>query len=852
MPAESMDCGLDATGVRADLHCHSNASSEAGEAVLGAINCPESFSDPHDVYAQAKSRGMDFVTITDHDSIAGVERLALRPDVLSGEEVTCYFPEDRCKMHVLVWGITREDHDALQQTAHDIYDVARYIEGRRIAHAVAHPLYRQNDKLERWHVERLLLMFKGFEVLNGSHSLLHREAFEPLLDELTPSRIEELSRKHAIEPRWPQPWMKARTGGSDDHGLLNVGRTWTRFPADTRSIDQLLECLRQGRCAAGGEAGSSLKLAHNFYSIAIRYSSRRLAGGGNATLLRAMTGEQRLRKRDLVKVAVCSTVGAIGRRIRRPFCSRLRRASGSQLLSSLLVKSARRRLTSSPTLRLSLREGRSPLAEHEAMFAMIRGLDADATRGIVDSVAAALAEGRIGPVFDALSAVAGQQFFLLPYYFSLFHQNRERHVFGRVTGRDRTPSSERLKLGVFTDAFDQTRGAGRLVRMLGAEAASAGRSLLVHTCSATASHEARWRKNFAPLATIPMPGDASLSVALPPLAQIMEWADRQQFDAIHVHTPGPIGLCGMLVASMLRVPLLATYHTDLPAYVHDNTGDHRLTAAAESFQRWFYGRPDRVLCRSRWDEERLPAAGIAADKLCVLPPCVDTQLFHPRYRDVCVWADRRVSQPFRLLYSGRVGPEKNLELLAEVFERLCRHRRDVALIVAGDGPGLPGLRQRLGELPAYFPGRQDDAQLATLYASSDLLLFPSRTDTQGQVVLEAQACGLPVLVGDRAGAREAMDDAVTGLVLPADDADRWAAQIDALLNDEPRRQRMARTASQRVARCSPARTFDAYWEQHVRAAREAAARHASAVPSPSQSRPASRSHVLPFTEELSR
>src|SRR4029079_11518189 len=107
-----------------------------------------------------------------------------RGNVLVGEELTCWFPEDRCKLHVLIWGITRAQHEDLQKRADSVYQVAEYIENHRIAHAVAHPIYRQNDKLERWHLERLLLLFKGFEALNGAHSPLHREAFEPMLDKL--------------------------------------------------------------------------------------------------------------------------------------------------------------------------------------------------------------------------------------------------------------------------------------------------------------------------------------------------------------------------------------------------------------------------------------------------------------------------------------------------------------------------------------------------------------------------------------------------------------------------------------------------------------------------------------------
>ena len=156
--------------VRADLHCHSMASNEADEALLNAINCPESYSEPVEVYEQAKRRGMNFVTITDHDSIEGVVPLLSRPDVIVGEEVTCFFPEDRCKIHLLVWGLTRADHDAMQAVADDIYKVAEYVEEHQLAHSVAHPVYRQNDVLERWHLERLALLFKGFECLNGAHS----------------------------------------------------------------------------------------------------------------------------------------------------------------------------------------------------------------------------------------------------------------------------------------------------------------------------------------------------------------------------------------------------------------------------------------------------------------------------------------------------------------------------------------------------------------------------------------------------------------------------------------------------------------------------------------------------------
>jgi len=128
------------------------------------------------------------------------------------------------------------------------------------------------------------------------------------------------------------------------------------------------------------------------------------------------------------------------------------------------------------------------------------------------------------------------------------------------------------------------------------------------------------------------------------------------------------------------------------------------------------------------------------------------------------------------------------------------------------------MKKALEGLPVYFLGYQNDQSLPGLYASSDLFVFPSKTDTLGQVVIESQAAGLPVLVSDCGGPQEVMDDGITGLVLPAENPQVWTDAIDGLLNDEPRRARMSRTASQRMARFSLGKTFEAFWEEHVTAA----------------------------------
>jgi len=820
---------------RIDLHCHSIASSLTAEAVLNAIHCPECYSDPLDVYAQAKRRGMDLVAITDHDTIKGATSIGHLSDVIIGEELTCWFPEDQCKMHVLVYGISADDHARLQGMAKDIYEVARFIEEKRIAHSVAHPIYRQNDRLERWHLERLLLLFKGFECLNGAHSPLHREAFEPLLEWLSEREIEKLSARHNLAPRWPVPWVKARTGGSDDHGLLNVGRTWTEFAPDVDTPAKVLDALREGTCRPGGESGSSAKLAHTFYSVAVRYYGRHIMSPGmkanlTTTLLRAIVGETEApTKLQMAKMALKGKMKRIASGIIRPFSRRKNEEDGTSLLKGLFLRSFKKRLGEHPKLREAMAAGFPPLGEHEEMMRLINWVNRDVVRGMAAAIGKSIDEASFTGLFEAIAAILAQQFVLVPYYFSLFHQNKERHLLRKLTGQLKPPGEDTLKVGLFTDTLDEANGVGRFLRDMGEQSARLGRSLTIHTSSRSPRYEMACRKNFTPLLTMPLPCYAELQVSLPPILEIMEWADQQQFDVIHVSTPGPMGLCGLLVAKMLRVPLVGTYHTDFPAYAEKLTGDHRIANGTRAFIEWFYRQLASVFSRSRAYELSLRELGVEGDKIETLSPGVDSEKFSPAKRDDSLWQRLGVKEPRRLLCCGRVSVEKNLEMLADAFEQLCQGRRDAALVVVGEGPHLEAMKSRLTKLPVYFVGGQPDTELATIYASSDLLLFPSMTDTLGQVVLEAQASGLPALVSTRGGPRELVEHQGTGLVISGTDVRAWAAAIGKLLNDEPRRARMATAAAERMSRYSLRKTFDQFWEKHLRAAGEESIEHAEIV-----------------------
>ena len=155
---------------RCDLHIHSRCSERSEEWLFRRFEFPDSYSEPRDLHRELKSRGMDFVTITDHDTIAGCLQIADLPDTFLSEQITTYFPQDPCKINLLAWGISEAQHSEISKLRENIFDLQRYLQGEQIIHAVAHPLYSINGKLESSHLERFILLFKHFEGLNRRNS----------------------------------------------------------------------------------------------------------------------------------------------------------------------------------------------------------------------------------------------------------------------------------------------------------------------------------------------------------------------------------------------------------------------------------------------------------------------------------------------------------------------------------------------------------------------------------------------------------------------------------------------------------------------------------------------------------
>jgi glycosyltransferase involved in cell wall biosynthesis len=278
---------------------------------------------------------------------------------------------------------------------------------------------------------------------------------------------------------------------------------------------------------------------------------------------------------------------------------------------------------------------------------------------------------------------------------------------------------------------------------------------------------------------MPIPRYPQLKLGLPARrALVRSWSYRRP-DLVHIATEGPLGWSALQAARQLRLPVSSDFRTNFHSY-SSHYGLGWLKKPIAAYLRRFHNQAGLTM---------VPTRALAADlinlgfeRVRVVGRGIDTQLFHPARRHEPLrrqWgaaADDTV-----LLAVGRLAAEKNLDLVVRTHEvmRLCNPR--TRLVLAGDGPMRSALAQRCPD--AIFMGQCSHEELAGCYASADLLLFPSLTETFGNVTLEAMASGLPVLAFDVAAAGQWVVHGRTGWLVRAGDSDAYLDQAVALATD---------------------------------------------------------------------
>jgi glycosyltransferase involved in cell wall biosynthesis/predicted metal-dependent phosphoesterase TrpH len=696
---------MNGSTTRVDMHCHSTASDVSKLGVQRALGLPECATPPEEVYELAKRRGMDFVTITDHDTIEGVLTIADRLDVFVSEELTAHFRGEPQAVHVLCYGITVEDHEWLQANSGDVELCAMYLYDREIACALAHPYYAVGAPLTARHRRRLAELFDIWETRNGS-------------------RAHELNRPAAV---YVATLDGTGIGGSDDHAGVDIGRTWTEAPA-AATPEEFLAHMRSGRVTAKGKQGSAAKWAHSAIALAAR-SLGDHEGEGEALTpdpRRVMTMAQRVLTEGDARHG--ATDGD------------LNPADARCLLGAWLSAMELDHLDAKGLISYMQEDDFS----HSDLYRQACRLHERKLRAAVErAVQAATSDGRESEVGAAAAGVFDSCIAAIPYAPATAFLAKEQAKLDT-----RAEDGEPPRVAIVADGIGSTHGVSRTIEEIRTRGVASFEIEVVAT-------DPDVDRRLSAVGELDVPFYPGLRIGVPSLAAAVQTLAEGAFDVIHVCSPGPAGIAGVLLAKALGLPLVGSYHTELTAYAELRAGKPQVTAAMEMAVGALYNACDLVLSPSPASDEALAAMGVAGEKVLRWDRGVDTSRFDPALRDETLatsWtsggatpgasangasertpgaspgATREDHKQVNVLYAGRITREKGAELLAEAFLAARAVDPRLHLVLAGGGPEQERVRERVGQHTTFL-GWLHGAELAKVYASADVFLFPSVTDT---------------------------------------------------------------------------------------------------------------------------
>jgi len=744
-----------------DLHVHSEHSEHPADWFLQRIGAAESYTDPFYVYQTAKERGMTFVTITDHNRISGSLLLKEKypADVFTGVESTVYFPEDGCKVHILVYDLTQKQFDEIQAIRKDIYAFRDFVISEKLPYSVAHATYSVNKRLNITHVERLLLLFDVFEGVNGGRNFYNNSVWMRCITNLTSDQISDLYTKYHIEPVSADPWIKGITGGSDDHAGFFIGQTFTRGEANSPA--EFLAQLKAKKTFAEGRHNDYKGLAFTIYKIAYDYSKQKSSGIANP-LFKEITSNFFERKAP-------------------PKLSRF----------NLYAIFNKKKIAEDPikekVYALLDTIEKSKQSDIDTQF----GLIYSGITGIVDTlflefVRKILLNVDKGDFFNLLNSFTGilpSVFLSLPFFSTLRVMYDNRPLLNQIKRDFGIDNDIEKKILWFTDTYDDLNGVSFTLKNIIATAKKMDKNIKLITCvSNIEPADEQTVINLASIYSFSLPHYESYQMMIPSLLHTIEKLSSLRPTEIYISTPGPIGLVGLLLAKLLNVQVTGVYHTDFTMQYRAIDEDASAAETVEMYVKWFYESMDQTLVPTMAYKQILVDRSYNGGKIGLIHKGIEHDVFTYKHDSNVLKTRYNIPAGNNLLFSGRISKDKNIDFIVDLVANLSKSR-PVNLIIAGDGPYLQTLKDKTkGVKNVYLLGKIDRNDLAQLYSECDMFVFPSSTDTFGMVVLEALACGLPCIVTDVGGPQELISETETGFICPIYDTAKWEKCINQIID----------------------------------------------------------------------
>ncbi len=789
-----------------DLHVHSKYAGRFKLFVLNSLEVEECYTEPEDLYSTMMERGMSMVTITDHDAIDGCLEIAHHGDhVFISEEVSARFPENGCIVHVLCYGITEAQHEELQRLRYNIYELVDYIREEKILHSLAHPFSPVNQRLTPDLLKKSFLLFDTVELINGQKDSGHERFMREVLGKVDQPMLERWSNRFDIPVAPGRQWKI--TAGSDDHSGLTMARSFVEFEGDP-TIDSLRSAIENRDVRVDGFEKTCKSYAHTAAIGTIQYFRH-----------------SDVQKADN-KPGVFHTLVDIIQNQNLP-------DDPSELPPALqrLIPAAMETLAEMdafPDFKKLMANGHKP-ETHDEIYSLVQTALLRAFRSSTDAMKQAVETVDLEPLIDELPTLIRLTLLNMPYYFGIrFFYGERRRARGLYESLELPkPMGQGKKVAILCDTLDNVDGLSINLRRLVDEMRADGKEVFL--CGAKPdgyepSVDEQGIVRLPTIASFPLLGYESYQLGWPSMLETVRWMDENEIDLIVATTPGPVGLVGMMAARLLDTPVIGQYHTNVPEYAFRIIGDRTIGRMVQAYTAWFYNQMEEVLAPTYATREVMSANGIQSGKVTIVPRGVDSERFHPSHAQAGFWTQHGLTGKNTLVYVGRVSPEKNLPFLASLFKHLVDDRGlQVELGVVGEGPYLEKMKQELEGYPVAFTGYLKGDELSAAYASSAVMMFPSTTDTFGNVVLESMACGTPALVSDVGGPSEIVHHNETGIVFPAGQQRRWADGVAGLLEDQAKLERMSTQARTFAESCTFERARRKTWEfysKHIETYRE--------------------------------
>lgn len=801
--------------LKIDLHCH-DYNSDVPDEILGRIlNIPETWLPTEDLVSSLNQQNCDVITITNHNNARSCFALQKQGrDVLTGAEFTCHIAEFHTSIHVLTFGFNEDQEIILNKKRGNLYQFLEYTNAQNIPTIWAHPLYYYSKKgtppIEFF--QKMSLVFERFEVINGQRDSWQNMLSLHWIKNLNEEKIREFSKKFHInlEQYCRNPFKKSIAGGSDSHMGIFAGLTGTNLIIEnlgeklkTQSKSQIaLNALRNGDMSPFGAPNENEKMTAAFLDyfcqIGMHMQDPGLIriilhkGSANEKLLGFLITnsfmELRKHKKTIsfLKIFHECFQGIVPNAAKKIFV--IKDYKNIFDLARNIALTRKNNPTNLPEVfQDSIEKIFQDLNDvffrrlvkkqfHEKFFTydwpeeniskIIESLELPSTlRSYTNPKKKNHKKGNIDltKILDGLSFPMLASTVLYSAAFTstkvLYNNRSLLKTFAEHEGILKHPQ----RMLWLTDTFGDKNGVSVSLRHMLEQIKKKNLPIDLLISSDRIEPEDHLIV-VKPFYKFTLPFYHNQEIRIPNILTIHELFRKGEFDRIMCSTEGIMGLITLILKSSYSVPAYFFVHTDWITFIKKTLDpDIHMLNRIRRILRVFYRQFDKIFVLNK--EQKLwfksKEIGIDADKVFQTAHWSDS-MFKPVQNHPTEIFGTNPGDKI-ILYAGRISHEKGIEDLESVYKRVKSSIPEVRLVIAGSGPAEGYIREKIPE--AILLGWVDYAKLPEVYSAADLLILPSRFDTFGRVIIEAMACGLPVISYSSKGPKDIIQNEKTGLLV---------------------------------------------------------------------------------------